>query len=65
VAQRRSATDQVVLAAMRLVMGISVQAADEVGVVSAVQLRAVTVLSQRPGGGISASCRRRSGCPCR
>ena len=63
-AQRRSATDQVVLAAMRLVMGISVQAADEVGVVSAVQLRAVTVLSQRPGA-ISASWRRRSGCPCR
>jgi DNA-binding MarR family transcriptional regulator len=52
VAQRRSATDQVVLAAMRLVMGISVQAADEVGVVSAVQLRAVTVLSQRPGSNL-------------
>ena len=50
--QGRSSTDQVVLAAMRLVMGISVQAADEVGVGSAVQLRAVTVLSQHPGGNL-------------
>ena len=29
-AERRSAVDEVVLAAMRLVMGISVQAADEI-----------------------------------
>jgi DNA-binding MarR family transcriptional regulator len=51
-AERRSAVDEVVLAAMRLVMGISVQAADEIGVLSAVQLRAVTVLSQHPGGNL-------------
>jgi DNA-binding MarR family transcriptional regulator len=51
-AERRSAVDEVVLAAMRLVMGISVQAADEIGVLSAVQLRAVTVLFQHPGGNL-------------
>ena len=41
--------DDVVLAALRLAMGISIQAADEIGNLSTVQLRAVTVLSERPG----------------
>jgi DNA-binding MarR family transcriptional regulator len=50
---RRTPSDEVVLAALRLAMGISVQAADEIGTVSAVQLRAVTVLHQQPGANLS------------
>ena len=45
----RTPSDEVLLAALRMAMGISVQAADRIGTVSAVQLRAVTVLHQRPG----------------
>jgi DNA-binding MarR family transcriptional regulator len=42
--------DDVLLSTLRLAMGISVHAADEVGDdVSTVQLRALTVLSDRPG----------------
>ena len=42
--------DDVLLSTLRLAMGISVHAADEVGDdVSTVQLRALTVLSGRPG----------------
>jgi len=37
------------LSALRMAMGISVQAADQIGTVSTVQLRAVTVLHQWPG----------------
>jgi len=48
-AMERTVEDEVVLAALRLAMGVSVQAADEIGAVSTVQLRAVTVLHQRPG----------------
>lgn len=44
--------DGVVLSALRLAMGISIQAADEVGTLSTVQLRAVTVLSERPGANL-------------
>jgi DNA-binding MarR family transcriptional regulator len=45
----RTPSDEVLLAALRMAMGISVQAADQIGSVSTVQLRAVTVLHQRPG----------------
>ncbi|MGX5653628.1 MarR family winged helix-turn-helix transcriptional regulator [Geodermatophilus nigrescens] len=45
----RSTTDEAVLCALRLAMGISIQAADRIGSISTVQLRAVTVLHQRPG----------------
>jgi DNA-binding MarR family transcriptional regulator len=41
-----------VLAALRLAMGISIQAADEIGTLSTVQLRAVTVLSERPNANL-------------
>ncbi len=44
--------DGVVLSALRLAMGISIQAADEIGTLSTVQLRAVTVLSERPGANL-------------
>ena len=42
----RSADDEVLLALARTVMGISTRAADQLGGVSVVQLRALTVLSQ-------------------
>jgi DNA-binding MarR family transcriptional regulator len=45
----RTPSDEVLLSALRMAMGISVQAADRIGTVSAVQLRAVTVLHQQPG----------------
>jgi DNA-binding MarR family transcriptional regulator len=45
----RSPSDEVLLAALRLAMGVSIEAADTIGTVSAVQLRAVTLLHQRPG----------------
>lgn len=44
--------DDVVLSALRLAMGISVEAADEIGDLSTVQLRAITVLSERPGANL-------------
>lgn len=44
--------DGVVLSALRLAMGISIQAADEIGTLSTVQLRAATVLSERPGANL-------------
>ena len=50
--QRGAVADGVVLSALRLAMGISIQAADEIGTVSTVQLRAVTVLSERPGANL-------------
>jgi DNA-binding MarR family transcriptional regulator len=45
-AVRRTPGDDVLLAALRLAMGISVRAADEVGDISPVQLRALTVLRE-------------------
>ncbi|RBY93574.1 hypothetical protein DQ237_17485 [Blastococcus sp. TF02-8] len=48
-AQSRAPSDQVLLGALRLAMGVSMEAADEIGTVSAVQLRAVTLLHQQPG----------------
>ncbi|RBY91947.1 hypothetical protein DQ237_19240 [Blastococcus sp. TF02-8] len=45
----RTPADEVLLALLRLAMGVSIEAADEIGTVSAVQLRAVTLLHQRPG----------------
>lgn len=48
----RVRADEVVLAALRLAMGISIQAADEIGTLSTVQLRAVTVLSERPNANL-------------
>ncbi|MGY1698417.1 MarR family winged helix-turn-helix transcriptional regulator [Geodermatophilus sp. SYSU D00766] len=44
----RDADERVLLAAVRTAMGVSVRAADVVGT-SPVQLRALTVLSERPG----------------
>lgn len=41
--------DEVLLAAARLAMAVSLRAADAIGEVSAVQLRAVTVLAARDG----------------
>ena len=40
--------DQALLDAVRLVVGLSVRAADQVGEASLVQLRALTVLSESP-----------------
>jgi DNA-binding MarR family transcriptional regulator len=40
--------DQALLQAVRLVVGVSVRAADQVGEASLVQLRALTVLSESP-----------------
>ena len=48
----RTSSDQVLLAALRLAMGVSIEAADQIGTVSAVQLRAVTLLHQRPGANL-------------
>jgi DNA-binding MarR family transcriptional regulator len=43
---KRTPDDEVLLAALRLAMGISIRAADEVGELSPVQLRALTVLRE-------------------
>ncbi|MGY1746572.1 MarR family winged helix-turn-helix transcriptional regulator [Blastococcus sp. SYSU D00695] len=51
-AERTAPADDVVLAALRLATGISIEAADEIGTLSTVQLRAVTVLAQRPGANL-------------
>jgi DNA-binding MarR family transcriptional regulator len=45
----RSADDDVLLAAVRAAMAVSVRAADEIGAISPVQLRALTVIQQSPG----------------
>ncbi|WP_336028843.1 MarR family winged helix-turn-helix transcriptional regulator [Geodermatophilus sp. FMUSA9-8] len=50
--ERAATDDNAVLVALRLAMGISIQAADEIGDLSTVQLRAVTVLSERPGANL-------------
>lgn len=44
--------EDVLLAALRLAMGISVRAADEVGDISPVQLRALTVLRETTGANL-------------
>jgi DNA-binding MarR family transcriptional regulator len=44
--------DEVLLAALRLAMGISVRAADAVGGISPVQLRALTVLRETAGANL-------------
>ena len=44
--------EEVLLAALRLAMGISVRAADEVGEISPVQLRALTVLRETTGANL-------------
>jgi DNA-binding MarR family transcriptional regulator len=44
--------EEVLLAALRLAMGISVRAADEVGDISPVQLRALTVLRETTGANL-------------
>ena len=49
---RRTPGDDVLLAALRLAMGISVRAADEVGDISPVQLRALTVLRETAGANL-------------
>ncbi|MGY1708746.1 MarR family winged helix-turn-helix transcriptional regulator [Geodermatophilus sp. SYSU D00758] len=49
---RRTAADEVLLGAVREAMAISVRAAEEVGDVSAVQLRALTVLREDPGANL-------------
>ncbi|MGX5653792.1 MarR family winged helix-turn-helix transcriptional regulator [Geodermatophilus nigrescens] len=51
-AERAATDDNAVLVALRLAMGISIQAAVEIGDLSTVQLRAVTVLSERPGANL-------------
>jgi DNA-binding MarR family transcriptional regulator len=48
----RTHPDEVLLALLRLAMGVSVEAADRIGTVSAVQLRAVTLLHQQPGANL-------------
>lgn len=45
-----ASADQVLLSAARLAMALSVHAADEVGGVSTVQLRALTLMGDRVGG---------------
>jgi DNA-binding MarR family transcriptional regulator len=45
----RSPDDDVLLAAVRAAMAVSVRAADEIGTISPVQLRALTVIQQSPG----------------
>src|SRR3954447_13509544 len=50
----RTPDDQAVLAAARLFTGVSVRAADEAGQLSAVQLRALTVLSGSDGSNLAA-----------
>jgi DNA-binding MarR family transcriptional regulator len=48
----RTPADEVLLAAMRAAMAVSVRAADELGDVSTVQLRALTVLRETPGANL-------------
>jgi DNA-binding MarR family transcriptional regulator len=48
-AGRRTAADEVLLTVVRWAMEISVRAADAIGDISPVQLRALTVLQERPG----------------
>jgi DNA-binding MarR family transcriptional regulator len=50
---RREPADDVLLNAVRWAMAISVRAADELGDTSPVQLRALTVLQQSPGGNLN------------
>src|SRR3954462_7119058 len=45
----RDPVDEVLLTALRWAMAISVRAADELGDLSPVQLRALTVLQESPG----------------
>jgi len=45
----RSPADEVLLSVIRAAMAVSVRAADELGDVSAVQLRALTVVWENPG----------------
>ena len=45
-------TDEVLLAALRLSMAVSVHAADEIGELSPVQLRALTVLNDQEGANL-------------
>jgi DNA-binding MarR family transcriptional regulator len=49
----RTGSDDALLAVARLVMDVSVRAADELGNLSPVQLRALTVLSQQPGANLA------------
>lgn len=48
----RTPSDRVLLTALRTAMGVSIEAADVIGSVSAVQLRAVTLLHQHPGSNL-------------
>jgi DNA-binding MarR family transcriptional regulator len=48
-AGRRTAADEALLTAIRWAMAISVRAADQIGDISPVQLRALTVLQESPG----------------
>jgi DNA-binding MarR family transcriptional regulator len=49
---KRSSDDEVLLCALRMAMGVSVRAADEVGDISPVQLRALTVLRETAGANL-------------
>jgi DNA-binding MarR family transcriptional regulator len=49
---KRTTADDVLLAALRLAMGVSMRAADEVGDVSPVQLRALTALRETTGANL-------------
>jgi DNA-binding MarR family transcriptional regulator len=48
----RTPADEVLLSAIRAAMAVSVRAADELGDVSTVQLRALTVLRENPGANL-------------
>jgi DNA-binding MarR family transcriptional regulator len=50
---RREPSDEVLLAVTRLVMDVSVRAADELGALSPVQLRALTVLRTSSGANLA------------
>ena len=52
-AGRRTAADEALLTALRWAMAISVRAADELGDLSPVQLRALTVLQETPGANLN------------
>lgn len=49
---KRTSDDEVLLCALRMAMGVSVRAADEVGDISPVQLRALTVLRETAGANL-------------
>lgn len=49
---KQTPADDVLLEAVRLAMGVSVRAADEIGDVSPVQLRALTVLRETAGANL-------------